>query len=241
MLYSVFQKQFKVAMIAEMIHTASLIHDDILDSSPVRRNSPTLHCSVGLKTAVLTGDFILSRASRLIASLNNCSVTEILALILEDLVVGELMQADGVSDGDANPTYRYTTFDLSSIKPVYRNFFGHYLERIYYKTASLMANSCKAAAVVTDSSADVVRAAFDFGRLIGMAFQIQDDILDLTGNLEPEKLGKPAMADLSLGLATAPILYAAMKHPQLLEPINRRFTKDGDVALAMDLLYQVRF
>jgi len=110
--------------------------------------------------------------------------------------------------------------------------FQHYLAKSFNKTASLMAYSCKANAALAGASTKQVDDAFSYGRNIGIAFQLVDDLLDFVSSAD--QLGKPAAADLQLGLATAPVLFATEKFPQLNEMIARRFSVPGDVEVAFD-------
>jgi len=206
------ERQKSVCRIAEMIHTASLIHDDVIDGSSVRRGHPTIHSLWGESKAVITGDYILSVASHCLSETKNPRVVEIISQVVEDLVRGEFMQLGTKTD----ETLR----------------FNHYLEKTYRKTASLLANCCKAAAVLAECGEERVEAAFQYGRNIGIAFQLVDDLLDFIST--DEALGKPAAADLNLGLATAPVLFALDRHPDLAALIVRRFSKPGDVVTALN-------
>ncbi|XP_062566412.1 all trans-polyprenyl-diphosphate synthase PDSS1-like [Saccostrea cucullata] len=208
------QSQKQVAMITEMIHTASLVHDDVIDNSSTRRGKPTVDNRWGQRKAILVGDYILSVSSMLLAQLRNEEVVKILSQVIEDLVRGEFMQLG------------------SKEKPNDR--FNHYLKKTYKKTASLMANSCKAVAVLNNCSEEITQVAFEYGRNIGMAFQLIDDLLDFTS--QESIMGKPTAADLKLGLATAPVLYAAQEHQELNALIMRRFCHEGDVELARSLV-----
>jgi len=194
----------------EMIHTASLVHDDVLDDALTRRDMPSANAQFGNKMAIMAGDFLLSRASISLARLQNCEVTELMASALGDLIEGEFMQMRG------------------SIA------FEHYLRKTYLKTASLLANGCKCAAILSGTTRDVVDISTEYGKNLGLAFQIVDDLLDFTGSAE--ELGKPAAVDLKLGLATAPVLYAREEFPELDVLINRKFGGGGDVARARALV-----
>jgi len=205
------ERQLSVCRIAEMIHTASLIHDDIIDGSFVRRGEPTINSLWGELNAVITGDYILSVASHCLSETKDPQVVQIISQVVEDLVRGEFMQLGTKTD----ETLR----------------FNHYLEKTYRKTASLLANHCKAVALLAGCDEERVEAAFQFGRNIGIAFQLVDDLLDFIST--DEALGKPAAADLKLGLATAPVLFALDKHPDLAALIVRRFSSAGDVATAL--------
>lgn len=209
-----YSRQGQLGQITEMIHVASLIHDDVLDEAEVRRGGMAVHKLYSNKVAVLAGDYLLARASVLLARLNNVQVVEIMATALDSLVQGEIMQLK------MDPE---KMLDISQ-----------YLKKSYYKTASLITNACKSCALLGghDFDSDVATAAEEYGYHMGLAFQIIDDILDIVG--AADTLGKPAMADMSLGLATAPILYAAETEPHVKQLIKRRFKNEGDKEIALN-------
>ncbi|CAG7731442.1 unnamed protein product [Allacma fusca] len=207
--------QRQLALVSEMIHTATLVHDDVIDTSDTRRGKPSVNALFGQKKAIIGGDYILAKAGAMVARLNNDEVTQILAQVLEDLVQGEFMQM-GANDGTSE---RFT----------------HYIGKTFNKTASLMAYSCKGVAILGGSDESLAEMAFQYGKHVGIAFQLIDDLLDFVSSTQT--MGKPAAADLQLGLATAPVLYAAQKHPQLNELIERRFSKPGDVQKALDCVH----
>jgi decaprenyl-diphosphate synthase subunit 1 len=206
--------QHQVALISEMIHTASLLHDDVIDDSDTRRSKPSVHVLWGQRKAILAGDFILSVASIALARIRNEQVVSILSQVIEDLVRGEFMQLGSKENEDER--------------------FKHYLTKTFKKTASLIANSCKAVAVLGNCTEDVTEVAFQYGRNIGIAFQLIDDLLDFTSC--DSIMGKPTTADLRLGLATAPVLFAAQEHSELNALIMRRFSEPGDVETARELV-----
>lgn len=208
--------QKRVSMIAEMIHTASLLHDDVIDEATERRNKPSVNHAFSQKEAILAGDFILSRSSILLAQLGNTKAVELFSYIINDLVKGELMQL-------------FTKDDVNER-------FNHYLLKTYRKTASLIAYSCQSSSLLGGCDDRIQDAMYNYGRNIGIAFQLVDDALDFIST--SEILGKPAGADLSLGLATAPILFAAQKYPDLHGLIGRRFKLEGDVKQAFDMVHQ---
>ncbi|KAI9032292.1 hypothetical protein DFJ74DRAFT_628619 [Hyaloraphidium curvatum] len=216
--------QKRLAEITEMIHTASLLHDDVIDESPTRRAQPSANAAFGNKMAVLAGDFLLARASVALARLRDVEVVELLATVISNLVEGEFMQLRNSQAADAEGR----AMDR----------FEYYLEKTYLKTASLIAKSCRAAAVLGGCTAEVVEQAYEYGRSAGLAFQIVDDMLDFVST--SEALGKPKGADLNLGLATAPVLYAAEEFPQLNELIERKFSHEGDVDTAFELVHRSR-
>ncbi|CAI5487365.1 unnamed protein product [Closterium sp. Naga37s-1] len=205
------ERQRRIAEITEMIHVASLLHDDVLDHADTRRGVSSLNYMMGNKLAVLAGDFLLARASAALAGLRNTEVVELLSAVLEHLVGGEVMQMT------AEPT------QCSSME--------YYMRKTFLKTASLMANSCKAVAVLGAHDAPTAHLAYDYGRHLGLAFQLVDDALDFTGSLS--SLGKPALNDIAQGLVTAPVLFAAEQHPGMHRLMDRKFSHPGDVQQAV--------
>ncbi|MCL6433282.1 MAG: solanesyl diphosphate synthase [Leptolyngbyaceae cyanobacterium HOT.MB2.61] len=204
----------RLAEITEMIHTASLVHDDVVDEAELRRGVPTVHSSFGNRIAVLAGDFLFAQSSWYLANLDNLEVVKLLSQVIMDLAEGEIQQ--GLN--------RFST-NLS---------IDAYLEKSYYKTASLIANSSKAAALLSEGPSNLVEDMFSYGRHIGLAFQIIDDILDFTGSTEA--LGKPAGSDLKSGNLTAPVLYALEEKPYLEVLIEREFAQPGDLEQAVTLV-----
>ena len=213
--------QRRLAEITELIHTASLLHDDVIDNSVARRSSPSANVSFGNKMAVLAGDFLLGRASVALARLRDAEVIELLATVIANLVEGEFMQLKNTALDEPNPTWTEDTL-------------SYYLQKTYLKSASLISKSCRAAALLGENSPEVVDAAYSYGRNLGLAFQLVDDMLDYTTT--SESLGKPAGADLELGLATAPLLFAWKDNQQLGVLVGRKFAADGDVQMAKDLV-----
>jgi len=112
--------------------------------------------------------------------------------------------------------------------------FSQYMDKTFSKTASLMAYSCKGVALLGGSSEELADTAFQYGKHLGIAFQLVDDLLDFVSSVDA--MGKPVAADLKLGLATAPVFFAAQKHPELNELISRRFSKPGDVKKGLELV-----
>ena len=214
----VWRKQAQLGQIVEMIHVASLIHDDVLDEADTRRGGEAVHKLYSNKVAVLAGDYLLARASVLLARLENTAVVQIMATALESLVAGEIMQLKSSPE------------ELLQLES--------YLRKSYYKTASLICYACRSSALLGGHAygSTVATACEEFGFHLGLAFQIQDDILDFTA--AADILGKPALADMSLGLSTAPILYAAQEFPHLQPLVKRRFKENGDKQTALEALYK---
>lgn len=217
----VLPKQRRLAEIVEMIHTASLLHDDVIDNSAERRARPSGNSAFGNKMAILAGDFLLGRASVAISRLRNAEVIELLSTTIANLVEGEFMQLKNTANNNSKVATRAS--------------FEYYIHKTYLKTASLMSKSCRATAVLAGVNKDLVEASYQFGRNLGLCFQIVDDMLDYTA-ANDEQMGKPTGADLKLGLATAPVLYAWEQFPELGALIQRKFKNEGDVELARELV-----
>lgn len=207
--------QRRLAEITELIHTASLLHDDVIDSSDSRRNAPSANLAFGNKMAVLAGDFLLGRASVALARLRHPEVTELLATVIANLIEGEFLQLRNTALDEQNPAFD----DAQTL--------NYYLQKTYLKTASLISKSCRAAALLGNADSQTVEAAYAYGKNLGLAFQLVDDMLDFT--VSEAQLGKPAGADLELGLATAPLLFAWKANPELGELVGRKFGGEGDV------------
>jgi all-trans-nonaprenyl-diphosphate synthase len=201
----------RLAEITEMIHTASLVHDDVIDAAHLRRGNPTVNHSYGNRIAVLAGDFLFAQSSWYLANLDNLEVVKLLSKVIKDFAEGEIRQ--NLTQFDADLTLE------------------DYLEKSFYKTASLMAGSARAAAVLSGTTEDIANALYEYGRCLGIAFQIVDDLLDFTSSTET--LGKPAGSDLEQGNLTAPVLFAMEEMPQLRVSIQRGLEEPGDLQLAL--------
>ena len=204
----------RLAEITEMIHTASLVHDDVVDEASTRRGVQTVHSRFDSRTAVLAGDFLFAQASWHLANLNNLDVVKLLSRVIMDLADGEIKQG----------LYRYDSGQS----------FTTYLEKSYCKTASLIANSSQAAGVLSGVTNKELKLLNHFGKQLGLAFQVVDDILDFTAN--ESQLGKPAASDLASGYLTAPVLYALEEKPDLSNLIQREFSSEGDIEQALKLV-----
>ena len=217
---NILPSQRRLAEITELIHTASLLHDDVIDNAVTRRANSSANLAFGNKMAVLAGDFLLGRASVALARLRDPEVTELMATVIANLVEGEFMQLKNTAQDESNPTFTDETLT-------------YYLQKTYLKTASLISKSCRSAAVLGRSAPDVIEAAYAYGRNLGLAFQLVDDMLDYT--VTEAELGKPAGADLELGLATAPLLFAWRSNPELGPLVGRKFREQGDVQKVSDV------
>src|SRR5687767_1210697 len=169
----------------ELVHTASLVHDDIVDRADLRRNVPTVNATWSDDVALIVGDYLFAKAYALAAVLPKPEVIAIVAQTVFALCDGEL---DEITATRTLPTE------------------AAYLERIELKTASLYAACCQGAALLADADADHVAALGAFGTNLGLAFQITDDVLDLVG--QEEDFGKTVGRDLLEGMPTLPMIYA---------------------------------
>lgn len=174
----------------EMLHTATLVHDDLIDGALLRRGLPTLNARWSPPATVLTGDFLFARAAKLAAEADHLVLMKYFSETLAIIVNGELAQM----------------FDSRGI--VDRQ---NYYKRIYAKTASLFEMTTRAAAMVSPVDETTIEAMRDFGYQLGMAFQIVDDVLDFTG--DQSAVGKPLGSDLLNGLVTLPAIYFAESEP----------------------------
>ncbi len=205
----------RLAEITEMIHTASLVHDDVVDESATRRGAPTVHSRFGNKVAILAGDFLFAQSSWYLANLDNLEVVKLLSRVIMDLAEGEIRQGLKYFD---------TSLSLEA-----------YLEKSYYKTATLIANSSKAVGVLSGLPEAESENLYQFGRHLGLAYQVVDDILDFTSSAEV--LGKPAASDMRSGNLTAPVLYAMQDVPYLKTLIERQFSEPEDFEQAIELVH----
>ncbi|XP_047177740.1 solanesyl diphosphate synthase 1, chloroplastic [Vigna umbellata] len=207
-------KHRRLAEIIEMIHTASLIHDDVLDESDLRRGKKTIHQIFGTRVAVLAGDFMFAQSSWYLANLENIEVIKLISQVIKDFASGEIKQASSLFDCDVQ--------------------LEEYLIKSYYKTASLIAASTKGAAIFSGADSGITEKMYEYGRNLGLSFQIVDDILDFTQSAE--QLGKPSGSDLAKGNLTAPVIFALEKEPKLRDIIESEFSEDGSLDEAINMV-----
>lgn len=231
--------QLRLAEITELIHAASLLHDDVIDVADTRRGALSVNSVFGNQLAVLAGDFLLARASVALARLRDCDVVELLSTVIEHLVRGEVIQMKGGlraalgGIGDVSE-------DARRAQPAYhepQTIFEAYIAKTFFKTASLVANSCRAVTMLAGHSKNVADAAYTYGENVGIAFQLVDDMLDMTASTNV--LGKPVLNDLKQGHATAPVLFALDSFPEVQDMMDRRFREHGDVERTLDLVGRV--
>jgi geranylgeranyl pyrophosphate synthase len=173
------------AAAAELLHTAGLVHDDLIDHATTRRGAPTLNSLFDNGTVILIGDYLFAQAARTAASTGNTRVMDIFGRILAEITDGQLREIFKAHDADQ------TVED--------------YERRIYGKTASLFAGSAEIAGVLSEAPEEQIQAVRQYAADLGIAFQIVDDVLDIRET--SETLGKPAGSDLRQGTVTLPMLY----------------------------------
>lgn len=193
----------KLAAGVEMLHTATLVHDDLIDGSLVRRGVPTLNVDQSPETTVLIGDYLFARAASLVAETENVKIMNHFTQTLMTILNGEISQ--GFSRWQINRQ--------------------GYFDRIYAKTGAMFVLAARAAAMLGHASETQLRALAEFGRSVGMAFQIIDDVLDFTGT--QEQVGKPIGNDLRQGICTLPVILYSERYPEDSNLKKLRFEKDG--------------
>ncbi|MBS6029380.1 MAG: polyprenyl synthetase family protein [Kocuria rhizophila] len=211
----------EAAVVVELTHLASLYHDDVMDSAPLRRGVETAHTVWGNTVAILTGDMIFARASAMVSALGQEPLM-IQATTFERLVIGQLQETTGPAE-DEDPV-------------------AHYLQVLSGKTGSLIAASGQYGALLGGASRDVVDLMVVYGEKVGLAFQLADDIIDLTG--PPDVSGKTLGTDLREGVDTLPVLLlrrhaagadpeAAASAQEVLRLIDGDLTDDDALATAV--------
>lgn len=180
-----------MAVAIELIHMATLVHDDVIDNAMTRRGRPTANAQWGNQLPVLTGDYLFAKAFSLVATHVDNTRLKVLTDVICSMCEGEIIQ-------------NRDSFNPEQLEP-------EYLVRIAKKTADFIAASCELGGLSAGLSAEDVQAVREYGYDIGMAFQITDDILDVTAS--SEQLGKPAGNDLRQGIITLPVIYALEKSP----------------------------
>ncbi|MDI6709735.1 MAG: polyprenyl synthetase family protein [Bacillota bacterium] len=179
-----------LAMALELIHMATLVHDDVVDAAQTRRGTPTVKALWGNRVSTHTGDFLLARALILVSEYPNEMIPRELARACVLMAEGELLQMAGTNRPDLR----------------------QYLKRIKGKTAVLIEAACKLGAVATGAPPSIYRPLGRYGYQLGMAFQITDDILDMLA--DERRLGKPVGGDLRQGVITLPVIYALERSPE---------------------------
>ena len=181
------EKSYKLAVIIEFIHTATLLHDDVVDLSGKRRGKDTVNKIWGNEASVLVGDFLYSRSFEIMVELKDMEIMKILSRATNTIAKGEVLQLMCVDQVETN--------------------IDQYLRVIQYKTATLFEALCECTAVLAGCDNNIRKNLAMYGRNIGLAFQISDDVLDYTAESN-EQIGKNIGDDLSGGKITLPFIYA---------------------------------
>ena len=212
------RERFELAASVEFIHTATLLHDDVVDESALRRGRETANALFGNAASVLVGDFVYSRAFQMMVSVNRMRVLEVLADATNVIAEGEVLQLMNMH----NP-------DLAV---------EDYLRVIRFKTAKLFEASARLGAVMAEASHKVEEACADYGRSLGTAFQLVDDLLDYEGS--SAKLGKNVGDDLREGKPTLPLLVAMERGSPAERELIRHAIEHGEVARLAEVVEIVR-
>jgi len=210
--------RFELAAIVEFIHTATLLHDDVVDESSMRRGHPTANALFGNAASVLVGDFLYSRAFQMMVSVGSMRVLEVLADATNVIAEGEVLQLINMHDPD------------TSVED--------YLRVIRYKTAKLFEASARLGAVIAQAPIELEEACADYGRSLGTAFQLVDDLLDYEG--DPGQLGKNVGDDLREGKPTLPLLMAMSRGTAEERVLLRRAIVNGEVERLREIIAIVR-
>ncbi|EHR73175.1 geranylgeranyl pyrophosphate synthase [Burkholderiales bacterium JOSHI_001] len=211
-------QRFTLAAIVEFIHTATLLHDDVVDESSLRRGRQTANAMFGNAASVLVGDFLYSRAFQMMVSVDRMRVLDVLADATNVIAEGEVLQLMNMHDPDL------TVED--------------YLRVIRYKTAKLFEASARLGAVLAGAPTDVEEHCADYGRSLGTAFQIVDDLLDYEG--DTHELGKNVGDDLREGKPTLPLLVAMERGTDADRQVIRHAIEHGEVERLGDIVQIVR-
>jgi geranylgeranyl pyrophosphate synthase len=195
------ERLLPMATAVELMHTATLVHDDAIDNSPLRRGRPTINRLWGEDRAVLLGDYLFAKAGEFAAVTGNLRVIRLFAQTLQIISSGELAQ----------------TFDAFKLKQTR----DHYLERISSKTASLFSLATESGAILSQAPEESTRILREYGYNLGIAFQIVDDMLDFTGT--EKEMGKPIGSDLAQGTLTLPAMLLLEHYPKN-NPVAELFT-----------------
>jgi octaprenyl-diphosphate synthase len=211
-------QKYELAAIVEFIHTATLLHDDVVDESSLRRGRETANAMFGNAASVLVGDFLYSRAFQMMVSVDRMRVLDVLADATNVIAEGEVLQLMNMHDPDISV--------------------ADYLRVIRYKTAKLFEASARLGAVIADAPREIEDACANYGRALGTAFQLVDDLLDYEGNTEA--LGKNVGDDLREGKPTLPLLFAMSHGTEDERLLIRHAIEHGEVDRLADIVAIVR-
>ena len=211
-------QRFNLAAVVEFIHTATLLHDDVVDESALRRGNPTANEAFGNPASVLVGDFLYSRAFQMMVDARSMRIMEVLADATNVIAEGEVMQLMNMHNAELNEQA--------------------YLQVIRSKTAKLFEASARVGAILAGAPADIEAACAEYGQALGTAFQLIDDVLDYTGNAEV--LGKNLGDDLREGKTTLPLIAAMQRGSDSERVLIKRAIESGDADLLEEVVRIVR-
>jgi heptaprenyl diphosphate synthase len=214
---AILERVVPVAVAVELIHMATLVHDDVVDKAALRRGLPTVNAKWSNQVSVLTGDYLFARAFAILAQTGDPKVVRIMADVVFEMSRGELAQINSYFKPDQSEE--------------------DYYQRIAQKTGFLLAECCRLGGLVAGASGEQVQALYNYGMGFGLSFQITDDLLDFHGS--SLKVGKPVAGDLKTGILTLPVIHAlkhSLRAPELRTLIETRNISDDDILTVKEIL-----
>ena len=210
------ESSIRMATVMEFLHTATLVHDDVIDKADTRRNRPSINCEFGNQTAVLMGDWLYMSAFETSLAERSLSILDILTAVTRKMTEGELLQLTLLGRTDISEE--------------------QYFDVIARKTAYLFSACCEIGALLGRASTDQQTAMRDYGMNLGVAFQLIDDLLDFTSS--EDVLGKPAGADLVEGKVSLPLIFLLQREPELRTVIQSVISEAGYQSVSREALLQ---
>ncbi len=211
------QQVIPVAAAVELIHMATLVHDDVVDKATVRRGRPTVNAKWSNQVSVLIGDYLFAKSFAVLSQTGNTRVVGIMADVVYEMSRGELAQSASYFQTEQTE--------------------ADYYQRIAQKTGYLLAECCRLGAIVGGAEESQVQALYNYGMGVGLSFQIADDLLDFTGSAA--KVGKPVCGDLKTGILTLPVVHALQHSPHAAElraMIATHNISDADIERVKEIL-----
>jgi octaprenyl-diphosphate synthase len=210
------ESSIRMATVMEFLHTATLVHDDVIDKADTRRNRPSINCEFGNQTAVLMGDWLYMSAFETSLAERSLSILDILTAVTRKMTEGELLQLTLLGRTDISE--------------------AQYFDVIARKTAYLFSACCEIGALLGRASTDQQTAMRDYGMNLGVAFQLIDDLLDFTSS--EDLLGKPAGADLVEGKVSLPLIFLLQREPEMRTVIQSVISEAGYHSVSREALLQ---
>jgi len=209
---------YELAAMIEFIHTATLLHDDVVDESDMRRGRETANALFGNAASVLVGDFLYTRAFQMMVTTNNMQILQVMAEATNIIAEGEVLQLLNIGNTELSEQ--------------------DYLQVIQYKTAKLFEASARVGALIAQGSEAQIKALSDYGMYLGTAFQIIDDVLDYSG--DADTIGKSLGDDLAEGKATLPLIYTMRQGPAAAADVVRQALENASRDRFHDVLAAVQ-